>query len=152
MSKVLGVSGVLVAVSLVCAGGNGNVATSDASLLQGEWRLVSNEKDGRQKRVPDPVRFTFKDNRALIREKGQKKEAAATFALDEAAEPKHFDFTTEEKGGKALGIYKLSGDSLTICIAEAGQPRPTAFKTTKGSKCELSVLQRIKESDDQEKR
>jgi len=146
MSKVLGLSSVLVAVVFLGAVGNGNVATSDVNLLQGEWRLMSNEKDGRQAQDLNPVRFTFKKDRILIREKGQKKEGKATFTLDETAEPKYIDFTME--GNKALGIYKLSGDLLTICMAEVGKPRPTAFKTTKGGNCELSVLQRIKKGDD----
>lgn len=42
------------------------------------------------------------------------------------------DFTPGDgpaKGKTLLGIYKLDGDTLTICFASAGLPRPKELKT-----------------------
>jgi hypothetical protein len=42
------------------------------------------------------------------------------------------------------GIYKLDGDTLTICSANPGKARPTAFESREESNVNLSVLRRVK--------
>jgi len=64
---------------------------------------------------------------------------AGTFNLDPTATPKACDHRSNEiakKGGDALGIYELNGDTLKVyCVTGTwngkqwtGKPRPTEFK------------------------
>ena len=55
----------------------------------------------------------------------------------------------EDAGGKGettVGIYKVEGDTLTICMVESDKEadRPKEFKTSKDSKAMILTLQRVK--------
>src|SRR5205823_14159716 len=62
--------------------------------------------------------------------------------------PKELDWTVldgPDKGEGRQGVYKLDGDTLTICVAEPGgdgADRPKEFKAGKG--LALLVLERVK--------
>jgi uncharacterized protein (TIGR03067 family) len=67
--------------------------------------------------------------------------------LDSTAEPGAVDFHCTEgpdSAGKTfLGLYLLEGDELTVCVAHAGQGRPTSLEPRRGSGQLLFLLSRV---------
>lgn len=120
----------------------------DLERMQGAWRLVRREKDGKAD-SPDVI----KDVRMLQRETAFSFTGAAsgsgasqgTFVINATQKPKTMDRMPSDgpqKGKTLPGIYELTGDTLTLCISVAGKDRPSAFASGPGSV--LSVFQREK--------
>src|SRR6185295_17947797 len=73
--------------------------------LQGDWMMVSR---GAKKEKPPEIVLTIKDDRWVVKGKFQTKQ---TFKIDASKTPKTIDF----EAPPMRGIYKLEGDSLTVC-------------------------------------
>jgi uncharacterized protein (TIGR03067 family) len=60
----------------------------------------------------------------------------ARFVLDTSKTPHAIDYTNlagAPNAGKAqAGIYEISGNTLKICMAAPGKPRPSQFASTSG--------------------
>jgi uncharacterized protein (TIGR03067 family) len=138
---------VLLSVSLLVGGGNPHEdAKKELANLQGEWSMISAERDGQalpkdfvrsSKRVckGDQIIVTIED-KVFMR---------ATIALDPSKKPKAIDYTVTgglNKGEKQLGIYELEGDTVKFCLAPAGKDRPTHFTAKAGSGWTLTVWKR----------
>ena len=64
-----------------------------------------------------------------------------TYRVDPGKTPKEIDLT--DSSGTRLGIYKLEGDQLTLCLTEPNRPsRPTEFTAPAGSPQMVLVLRR----------
>jgi uncharacterized protein (TIGR03067 family) len=112
-------------------------ARSDLEKLQGTWVVVSMES-GAGKAPEDEVKgitFVVKDERATLNQ-GEGKSMDAVLKLDPGKSPKEFDMTVNEGGREEvhLGIYKLEGDTFTLCKSHPPDGRPTEFTTKEGSK------------------
>jgi uncharacterized protein (TIGR03067 family) len=110
---------------------------TDRDRLQGFWTAESAQRDGRE--APD-IRgheLVFKGDTFTIRTKDETL-YTGTFELDASKMPHTIDFKHTKgslRGKTWRGIYKLEGESLTICD-NAGDPskeRPTRFETEPGS-------------------
>ena len=67
--------------------------------------------------------------------------------LGPTKQPKAYDAKGTDPEGKtheSVGIYKIKGDTLTVCYVAAGKDRPTEFKADAGSKAVLQVFKRGK--------
>src|SRR5262249_23138050 len=56
------------------------------------------------------------------------------------------DFSLEDETGNSItkhGIYEVTPDSLRLCVAMPGQPRPTGFVSTKENDWMLYVYKRL---------
>jgi uncharacterized protein (TIGR03067 family) len=70
---------------------------------------------------------------------------SGTFTFDPTKDPPEMDISEPTNAGKvSAAIYKLNGDTLTICTSTDGE-RPKAFDAPGGSKFVLLVLKRIKD-------
>jgi uncharacterized protein (TIGR03067 family) len=102
-------------------------------------------EEGGQKATDEAIKeamVTFAAGGKMTIKQGAKKQEF-TYQLGPAKEPKEFN-GTNEKGRTALGIYKLDGDTLTVCFARGGGPRPSEFASKVGTTVVLEVLKRAK--------
>jgi uncharacterized protein (TIGR03067 family) len=144
---ILAILGGLVLPPGVCRADD---ARQEEKRLQGTWEIVEQLQDGR----PAPRHFT-EGARIVI--------AGDTLTMifpDKHLPPRKFRFTLDPKqsppaldarwldgsyaGETSPGIYKLEDDKLLWRLAVPGQPRPTKFASTEGSKTSLLTLRRAK--------
>jgi uncharacterized protein (TIGR03067 family) len=117
--------------------------------LEGTWVVVSVVFDG----LPSPPEEALKDQ-AIVR-KGEKETTTlkgketgkGTVKVDPTKKPAEIDYTFDggPNDGKTLrGIYKVEGDTMTVCYGPLGKDRPTEFESKKGSGVGLVVHKRQK--------
>jgi len=102
--------------------------------LQGTWQLVSAETDGEkapEERVQQ-IRVVIAGSKHTVYFGADAVAKDVPFTLDPTKSPKATDDTLPD-GQVVRGIYKLDGDILTSCVAQAGKDRPTEFKTKEGT-------------------
>jgi RNA polymerase sigma-70 factor (ECF subfamily) len=121
----------------------GKEEAKDEEKILGTWALVSFEEGGQK--APEAwiqeAKVTFAADGKMTVKQGEK-EQEFTYKLDPATDPKGFS-GTNDKGRTVLGIYKLDGDTLTVC-ADRGGDRPTEFASKEGTTVVLEVLKREK--------
>jgi uncharacterized protein (TIGR03067 family) len=117
----------------------------DQEKIVGTWAFRSLVKGG-QKEAEEgfkEAKLIFAAD-AKLTAKLPKGDKEGTYKLDPATKPKAMTITTEG-GGTLLGIYKLEGDTLTVCLGnEDVNDRPTEFDSKEGTKVVLIVLKREK--------
>jgi uncharacterized protein (TIGR03067 family) len=116
----------------------------DAEKILGTWALVSYEEGG--KKAPEEL---LKNAQVVLTAGGKMtvknadgKVSELTYKLGPDSKPKEFD-CTDDKGRMMFGIYKLDGDTLTVCYDRGGD-RPTEFASKPGTSVVLEVLKRQK--------
>jgi uncharacterized protein (TIGR03067 family) len=122
-------------------------AQAERRRLDGRWKLVGLERDGTAlpaDKVP-AERLTLEGNHFTWVLDAQ--ESAGTYGLRLRRLPKEIDFmhgSGPAAGQYQVGLYKLEGDRLTLCLAPPdtfGDDLPTDF-TTRGTHNELEVWER----------
>ena len=96
--------------------------------LQGVWRLVGFEVDGKEAFLQEhkQLRWVIKDDRVLYGG-----DELAKLTLDSAANPRCLDLHMVKPKRQLEGIYKLEKDRLKICVAlmtDGVKERPLGFK------------------------
>jgi uncharacterized protein (TIGR03067 family) len=118
---------------------------------QGAWIVLASVRDGEE---ADPE--TIATIRRVVErdhvhwERDGKRFAGTTLVLDPTCDPPSIDLIPDggqARGQHVLGIYRLDGDTLTTCIADAGRPRPTEFAAGPGSKQTLMTFRRAQPRD-----
>ena len=102
---------------------------TDLDRLQGSWKTTKIEVEGKPppREFVEKGKFVFKGNTVSIFQ-GDEVMEEATFVLDSGKKPPTIDLTATVGPGKGkitYGIYRLEGDTLTLCI---GDKRPSEFK------------------------
>jgi uncharacterized protein (TIGR03067 family) len=120
----------------------------DAKALQGVWAYESMEWNG--KKIPaDQIKestLTIDGNKFTVK-RGKEVAQAGTIKFDSIKSQKTFDVTVTEGEGKGsimLGIYKIDGDTITVCLSYTGTVRPTEYKTAEQSDSVVVTAKRVK--------
>ena len=123
----------VVAILLIGADDPATDAKKDVDQLQGEWTGVSLEMRGKATDNTEWKLYVRGDEWTVT--EGGSGQLVATVKIDPSKKPKAMDLTYK-MGGKersSLAIYKLDGDTLTLCRTWAPLERPKEFKTTEES-------------------
>jgi uncharacterized protein (TIGR03067 family) len=121
--------------------------------LSGTWQAVSFEQDGRQKFSEEEIRkvtATFRDCRYQMTPLswGPEGSSEGGYQIDgDTEEPKSFSMCPAKgvlKGQAFRGIYRVEGDTLTLCFSWPPMDRPTEFRSRRNSTIVLAVFKRAK--------
>jgi erythromycin esterase len=114
--------------------------------LDGTWDIVSMVQDGDEKAPEEDAKLqvvmtaeqrTVQNGRTVL--------AKANYWIDTSVRPRAIDLVLTEgpyKGVLIRGIYDLEGDTLRVCLAMAGGPRPTELVSRPDSGQTLMVHKR----------
>ncbi len=125
--------------------------------LKGKWKQYSVETDGKERVLSDRVEVIVTIDGEKWKTVNRFSETESTFRIDPREKPKTLDRILKAVAGAEKGrvdkcIYKLDGDTLTICSGETPQigvaydgkaERPKEFKTVGGGM--ILVYKRVKE-------
>jgi uncharacterized protein (TIGR03067 family) len=125
----------LIAVAVLIAVGAGNdAAKKDLEKFQGNWQLISAERDGKKTPQEDAKKITLsiQGNKFILRKDGEVI-SEGTMTLDATKKPKAVDetITTGPNKRKVFSaLYEIDDEYHKICFAAAGKERPTAFSSS----------------------
>ncbi len=127
---------VLFAAVLIAADPSDDAATKDLAKFQGNWTLISAERDG--KKTPEEeakkIKLTIQGNKFVLR-KDSVVISEGTMTLDPSKRPREVDesITTGPNKGKVFSaIYEIDDEQHKICFAAAGKERPPEFSSGSG--------------------
>jgi uncharacterized protein (TIGR03067 family) len=139
---------VVALAGLVGAEPPSDAVKKELARLEGEWVMVSGERDGQalpEEYVKTATRVA-KDGVSTVTIAGMVV-MKSKYTIDPTKKPKAIDFEATEgeaQGKKIQGIYELDGDTLKFCLAASDKDRPTDFTAKEGSGRTASVWKRAK--------
>jgi len=143
-------SSLLIGMSLTVGAPAKDAPPKDGPAIVGEWVGEKAVVGGKEQPVPKGgISFTFTaDGKMIVREGEREKADTGTYKADPKKDPAEVDIIPPEdkKEPTVQGIYKVDGDTLTLCFArgKAGAARPSKFEAPEGSDVIVITLKRVK--------
>jgi uncharacterized protein (TIGR03067 family) len=134
LARVLGIGLLFVAMAACRDAGPGGSA-NDLAAMQGTWTMVGNTYDGQTQR--GEMQWVVEGNAYRIRMEGQLHADPYQITLDEKTghiDVFHHETPPGTTGGKLKGLYKLNGNSLTVCYDLTETRYPDSFTAPAGSR------------------
>lgn len=133
---------------LIAADAGDDAAKKDLEKFQGNWTLISAERDGKKAPQEDAkkITLTIQANHFVLRKDGVII-SEGKMTLDPTKTPKEIaeSITTGPNKGKTfLAIYEIDEEHHKICFAAVGRERPMALSSMPGSGQLLQVWKRVK--------
>jgi uncharacterized protein (TIGR03067 family) len=126
----------LAVVVLIAADAGDDAAKKDLEKFQGNWQLISMERDGKKTPEEDAKKITLSiQGNKFVLHKDAAIISEGTMTLDPTKKPKTIDETITigpNKGKVFSAIYEIDDEQHKICFAAAGKERPTTFSSENG--------------------
>jgi uncharacterized protein (TIGR03067 family) len=114
--------------------------------IEGEWTVESSLMGGKPDKTLEaqPIdKIIITANKWIVVRRGMQL-PASNFVVDPKQNPPHLDFNPSIKEeSRTPGIYKIDGDTLTVCYVIAGD-RPTKIESPLDSNVRMMTLKRLK--------
>jgi uncharacterized protein (TIGR03067 family) len=116
----------------------------------GVWVAESYTYAGKPRPVgPRPIRYEFTADGKWHTFRGERKTTTErTYFTNPKAEPPHIDLNydpAEQEAPIGRGIFKVEGDTLTLCFVRNNGTRPTTFESSADPPTLLYVFKRVKD-------
>jgi uncharacterized protein (TIGR03067 family) len=139
------------ALALAVAAPAPKADAKEAASIVGEWAADGYVQAGSQRDRPIRITFTA-DGKFLVQEGKREKPEEATYKADPKKAPAEIDIfpPVRQTAPPMMGIYKVDGDTLTLCVSKGGPEagtRPAKFESAEGSRDTLFTLKRVKAKD-----
>jgi uncharacterized protein (TIGR03067 family) len=138
----------LLVVAIILAAPAPKVNPKSDPDIVGKWVLITIAAAGRDAGpiTGGPVRTEMSLDGKVTNYVGEKQVSAGRYVVDKKVQPQAIDYVDGDT--KELGIYKLEKNTLTICYAGVGEPRPVEFTAPADTARRVIVLIRIETKKD----
>jgi uncharacterized protein (TIGR03067 family) len=119
--------------------------------LVGEWVIESSTLNGNPLTISDFYTVTYTPDGKFEMRAGGRVIQAGTYTTDPKKDPAELDSASVPERAPAAPpwpcIFKIDGESLTMCAMADGRKRPTTFEPAAGSGMIKTVFKRVKPKD-----
>jgi uncharacterized protein (TIGR03067 family) len=117
---------------------------AETPTIVGSWKLEKMTMAGKELPAKELVFEFTRDGKMLAHDPGRPERELGTYKLDQANRPAEIDWFLDSKNEQTLrGIFRINGDTLTICIDDGlDSVRPARFESPAGTRRMLWTLSR----------
>jgi len=132
-------------VQLGGGGNQGNNAATERTKVLGKWKVTTIELNGNRLTEDDlagrELTLTFTANGELTIRRPDAEDDIAKWTIDATTNPKQINVTNKDNKLEK-GIYKIVGDTMTLCYSDPNNDRPSKYEAPEGFKGGVFILKK----------